>query len=156
MTPHNVGVPLATPFRDDAGMSIEDNKTLVRGFIDALFTDGDLSATDTFLAPSFVNHDPPVGVTPDAEGMRTAGAMFRAAFPDWHSELHALIAEDDIVVERFTASGTQQGELMGVAPTGKHIELQGINIFRVRDGQITERWGRLDELALLQQLGLVG
>jgi len=137
-------------------MTIEDNKTLVRGFIDALFTDGDLSATDTFLAPSFVNHDPPVGVTPDAEGMRTAGAMFRAAFPDWHSELHALIAEDDIVVERFTASGTQQGELMGVAPTGKHIELQGINIFRVRDGQITERWGRLDELALLQQLGLVG
>ena len=137
-------------------MSIEDNKTLVRDFIDALFTDGDLSATDTFLAPSFVNHDPPVGVTPDAEGMRMAGSMFRAAFPDWHSELHALIAEDDIVVERFTASGTQQGELMGVAPTGKHIELQGINIFRVRDGRITERWGRLDELALLQQLGLAG
>ena len=141
---------------DDAGMSIEDNKTLVRDFIDALFTDGDLSATDTFLAPSFVNHDPPVGVTPDAEGMRTAGAMFRKAFPDWHSELHALIAEDDIVVERFTASGTQKGELMGVAPTGRHIELQGINIFRVRDGRITERWGRLDELALLQQLGLAG
>jgi steroid delta-isomerase-like uncharacterized protein len=137
-------------------MSIEDNKTLVRGFIDALFTDGDLSATDTFLAPSFVNHDPPVGVSPDAEGMRMAGSMFRKAFPDWHSELHALIAEDDIVVERFTASGTQQGELMGVPPTGKHIELQGINIFRVRDGQITERWGRLDELALLQQLGLAG
>ena len=45
---------------------------------------------------------------------------------------------------------------MGVAPTGKHIELQGINIFRVRDGQITERWGRLDELALFQQLGLAG
>ena len=64
-----------------------------------------------------------------------AGSMFRAAFPDWHSELHALIAEDDIVVERFTASGTQQGELMGVAPTGKHIELPGINIFRVRDGE---------------------
>ena len=137
-------------------MSIEDNKTLVRDFIDALFTDGDLSATDTFLAPTFVNHDPPVGVTPDAEGMRMAGSMFRTAFPDWHSELHALIAEDDIVVERFTASGTQRGELMGVAPTGKHIELQGINIFRVRDGKITERWGRLDELALLQQLGLAG
>ena len=88
--------------------------------------------------------------------MRTAGAMFRAAFPDWHSELHALVAEDDIVVERFTASGTHRGELMGVAPTGKTVELRGINIFRVRDGKIIERWGRLDELGLLRQLGLAG
>ena len=137
-------------------MSIEDNKSLVRRFIDALFTSGDLSATDTFLAPNFVNHDPPIGLPADAEGMRMAGSLFRAAFPDWHSELHALVAEDDIVVERFTASGTHHGELMGVAPTGKHIELKGINIFRVRDGRITERWGRLDELSLLQQLGLAG
>jgi steroid delta-isomerase-like uncharacterized protein len=137
-------------------MSIEDNKTVVRGFIDALFTDGDLGATDAFLSADFVNHDPPIGLPADAEGMRTAGAMFRDGFPDWHSDLHALIAEDDIVVERFTASGTHRGELMGVAPTGKRVELQGINIFRVHDGRITERWGRLDELGLFQQLGLAG
>ncbi len=137
-------------------MSNQDNKTIVRGFIDALFTDGDLGATDTFLSPDFVNHDPPIGLPPDADGMRTAGAMFREAFPDWHSELHALVAEDDIVVERFTASGTHRGELMGVAPTGKPVELEGINIFRVRDGKITERWGRLDELGLFRQLGLAG
>ncbi len=135
-------------------MSTEDNKAVVRKFIDALFTDGDLGATDLYLAADFVNHDPPVGVGPDAEGMRAAGAMFRAAFPDWHSELHALVAEDDIVVERFTASGTHRGELMGVAPTNKHVELKGINIFRLRDGEITERWGRLDELGLFRQLGL--
>ena len=53
-----------------------------------------------------MNHDPPFGAPPDAEGMRTAGAMFRQAFPDWHSDMHVLVAEDDIVVERFTASGT--------------------------------------------------
>lgn len=137
-------------------MSTEDNKAAVRAFIDALFTDGDLSATDRYLAADFVNHDPPIGVSPDAAGMRTAGAMFRRAFPDWHSEVHALIAEEDIVVERFTASGTHRGELMGVAPTGKRVQLQGINIFCVRDGRITERWGRLDELGLFQQLGLAG
>jgi predicted ester cyclase len=45
---------------------------------------------------------------------------------------------------------------MGVAPTGKLVELRGINIFRVHDGRITERWGRLDELGLFQQLGLAG
>jgi steroid delta-isomerase-like uncharacterized protein len=135
-------------------MSTDDNKATVRRFIDALFTEGDLGAIDEYLADDFFNHDPPVGVSPDGEGMRAAGSMFRAAFPDWHSELHALVAEDDIVVERFTASGTHRGELMGVAATGKVVELRGINIFRVRDGRITERWGRLDELGLFQQLGL--
>jgi steroid delta-isomerase-like uncharacterized protein len=133
----------------------ESNKAVVRDFIDGLFTKGDLGAVDTHLAEDFINHDPPFGVTPDREGMRAAGGLMRAAFPDWHSELHDLIAEDDIVVERFTASGTHRGEVMGVAPTGQPISLPGINIFRLRDGRIVERWGRLDELGLLRQLGVV-
>jgi predicted ester cyclase len=82
--------------------------------------------------------------------------MFRAALPDWHSDLDQLVQEDDIVVERFTASGTHTGaELMGVPATGRTIVLAGINVFRIADGRIVERWGRLDELGLLRQLGLV-
>ena len=133
----------------------DSNKTVVKDFIDGLFTKGDLGAVDTYLAEDFINHDPPFGVTPDREGMRAAGAMMRAAFPDWHSELHELVAEGDIVVERFTASGTQQGEVLGVAPTGHAVALPGINIFRLRDGRIVERWGRLDDLGFLKQLGVV-
>jgi steroid delta-isomerase-like uncharacterized protein len=133
----------------------EQNKTVVREFIDGLFSDGDLGAVDTYLAEDFVNHDPPFGVTPDREGMRTAARMMRAGFPDWRSELHALIAEDDIVVERFTAGGTQRGEVMGVPATGRRASLAGINIFRLRDGVIVERWGRLDDLGFLRQLGVV-
>ncbi|MFE2728279.1 ester cyclase [Kitasatospora sp. NPDC059327] len=135
--------------------TIEQNKQIVTGFIDALFTRGDLSAVDTYLAEDFVNHDPPPGVGPDREGMRAAGAMFRTAFPDWHSDLGLLIGEGDLVVEQFTASGTLRGELMGVAGDGRTVVLKGINIFRVRDGVIVERWGRLDDLGLLRRLGLV-
>jgi steroid delta-isomerase-like uncharacterized protein len=135
--------------------STESNKTVVKDFIDGLFTKGDLGAVDTHLAEDFVNNDPPFGVTPDREGMRAAGSMMRAAFPDWHSALNALIAEGDIVVERFTASGTHRGEAMGIAPTGKTVSLPGINIFRLCDGRIVERWGRLDDLGFLQQLGVV-
>jgi predicted ester cyclase len=81
--------------------------------------------------------------------------MFRSVFPDWHSDLHLLVAEGDIVVELFTASGTHTGsDLMGVAATGQSVRLNGINIFRIEDGRIVERWGRLDDLGLLQQLGL--
>ena len=135
--------------------TISQNKSTVTSFIDALFTKGDLGAVDEFLAEDFVNHDPPVGVTADREGMRQAGAMFRAAFPDWHSDTGILVAEDNLVVEPFTASGTQQGEFFGVPASGRAVSLPGINIWRVRDGRIVERWGRLDELGLLRQLGLV-
>ena len=81
--------------------------------------------------------------------------MFRSVFPDWHSNMHQLVAEDDIVVERFTASGTHTGDdIMGVAPSGATVTLPGINIFRLRDGRIVERWGRLDDLGFLRQLGV--
>ena len=133
---------------------IEQNKHTVTEFIGALFTKGDLGAVDEYLAEDFVDHDPPMGGPANSEGMRQAAAMFRTAFPDWHSDLGFLVAEDDLVTEYFTASGTQQGELFGVPASGRAVTLPGINIFRVRDGRITERWGRLDDLGLMRQLGL--
>ena len=136
--------------------TIEQNKQIVDDFIQGLFTKGDLTAADTYLADDFVNHDPPFGASADREGFRAAGAMFRRAFPDWHSEVHLLIGEDDIVTELFTASGTHRGEMMGAPATGKTAYLKGINIFRVRGGRIVERWGRLDDLGFLQQLGVAG
>ena len=135
--------------------TIEQNKTIVQDFIDALFTKGDLGAVDKYLAENFVDNTPPFGSSADREGMRSAGAMFRAAFPDWHSDVHLLVGEGDIVVELFTASGTHKGEVMGVAPSGHTVTLPGINIFRIADGKIVERWGRLDDLGFLQQLGIV-
>ena len=131
------------------------NKQIVDAFITGLFTHGDLTAVDRYLDPGFVNHDPPMpGLPPGPEGMRQAGEMFRRAFPDWHSEVRHLIAEGDLVAENFTARGTHRESVMGEPPTGREIVLQGINIFRVADGKIVERWGRLDQLGLLQQLGL--
>jgi steroid delta-isomerase-like uncharacterized protein len=136
---------------------LTSNKRLVVAFIQELFTDGDLTAVPRYLDPDFVNHDPPFpGAPAGAEGMRLAAEMFRRALPDWHSELDQMVAEADIVVERFTASGTHTGgELMGVPANGRGIVLAGINIFRIDGDRIVERWGRLDELGLLRQLGLV-
>jgi steroid delta-isomerase-like uncharacterized protein len=134
----------------------EENKSIVAGFIEALFTKGDLDSVDDYLADDFVNNDPPFGASADRDGMRRAGAMFRSAFPDWRSDQHFLVAEGDLVVEVFTASGTHTGvELMGVPASGESVRLPGINVFRVVDGRIVERWGRMDDLGLLRQLGLV-
>jgi steroid delta-isomerase-like uncharacterized protein len=135
---------------DGYGCQQEDRHRVYR----PTFSQGDLAAVDDYLSNEFVNHDPPFGASADREGMRSAGATFRASFPDWHSTLHLLVAEGDLVAEVFTASGTHRGEKMGVAPTGREVSLRGINVFRVRDGRISERWGRLDDLGFLQQLGL--
>jgi predicted ester cyclase len=79
----------------------------VGDFIQALFTKGDLDAVDRYLDPRLINHDLPFPGAPDGpEGIRHAAAIFRAALPDWHSEVQELVAEGDLVVERFTASGT--------------------------------------------------
>jgi steroid delta-isomerase-like uncharacterized protein len=135
---------------------ITRNKQLVHDFIQQLFSKGDLGAVDRYLHPDFVNHDPPFPGAPDGvAGMRQAAAMFHQACPDWHSDLDQLIAEADVVVERFTASGTHNGELMGAPPTGKTVTLRGVNIFRIDGDKIVERWGRLDELGVLRQLDLI-
>lgn len=140
---------------DDDGMTTTTNKQLVEDFINALFTDGDLTAVDRYLDPDFVNHDPPLPGSPDgAAGMRQAAEVFRKAFPDWRSDLQHMIAEDDLVAEHFVAHGTHRGSVMGETPTGQEVALRGVNIFRIAGGKITERWGRLDDLGLLQQLGL--
>lgn len=133
----------------------EENKQIVEAFITDLFTKGDQGAVDRYLDPGFVNHDPPLpGIPQGRDGFRQTGEMMRRAFPDWRSDLLQLIAEDDLVVENFVAHGTHTAALMGETPTGREVFLHGINIFRIAGGKIVERWGRLDQLGLLQQLGL--
>jgi steroid delta-isomerase-like uncharacterized protein len=132
------------------------NKQLVQDFVQDLFTYGDLAAVDRYLTPDFVWHDAPFpGVPEGREGFRAVGQIMRAALPDWHSDLELLVAEDDLVVEVFTARGTHRGELMGVPGTGRTLVLPGINVFRIEGDRIAERWGRVDELGLARQLGLV-
>ncbi len=129
------------------------NKHLVESFIQELFTKGDLTAIDRYLAPGFVNHDPPFPGAPEgAEGLRVAAEVMRAAAPDWHSDIDHLVAEGDLVVEHFHASGTRTGALMGVPADGKALTLRGIQIFRIDGDKIAERWGRLDDVGLQAQL----
>lgn len=131
------------------------NKRLVDDFIQDLFSKGDLDAVDRYLDPNFVNHDAPFPGAPDGpEGMRQAAEIYRRALPDWHSDVERLVAEDDIVVEVFTATGTHQGELFGVPGSGEVLHLRGVNIWRVAGDHIVERWGVLDQLDVLRQLGL--
>src|SRR3954452_9207191 len=111
-------------------MSAEENKAVVRHWIEEAWNRGNLAVIDDLTAPDFVDHHLPPGVPPNAEGHKTWVQMARAGFPDIHLTIDDMIAEGDKVVARMTVSGTQTGEFMGVPPTGKAIHVAGIGISR--------------------------
>jgi steroid delta-isomerase-like uncharacterized protein len=134
----------------------EENKTVVRRFLEEIFTAGNLELVDELFAPDFVLHDP---VLPEEvsgpEGMKRYVSMYRVAYPDTHFTIEDQIAEGDEVVTRWTGQGTHEGELMGIPPTGKQVTVTGIEVDRVSSGKIQETWVNYDALGMMQQLGVV-
>jgi predicted ester cyclase len=83
------------------------------------------------------------------------GQMWHAAFPDEQTVFENQIAEGDKVVSRMTSTATHTGGFQGIPPTGKRIRVTGIWIERIADGWIVERWGEVDMLGVMQQLGVI-
>lgn len=120
----------------------------------AKINDGDLDGgVDQMFAPDAVDHDPAPGQGAGREGFRAFFHTLGAAFPDAHIEPAHMVADDEHVVIAYTLTGTHQGEFQGIAPTGKKIEVRGVQIGRFENGQIVERWGASDELGIMRQLG---
>jgi steroid delta-isomerase-like uncharacterized protein len=133
-------------------MSAEENKALVRRFVEEFWNEGNVSAADELMAIDAEIHMP-TGERVDLDGLKGFGDTFRGSFPDWHSTLEELVAEGDRVAERWTGRGTHRGELQGVPPTGKRVEAPGSVFYRIVGGKIVEFRGQLDMMSLLQQLG---
>jgi predicted ester cyclase len=82
--------------------------------------------------------------------------MYRVAFPDLRMDAVDVISSADKAVARVTATGTQTGEFMGMAPSGRSVSVQLIDIMRFDDaGLVCEHWGVMDTLSMLQQLGAI-
>jgi steroid delta-isomerase-like uncharacterized protein len=114
-----------------------------------------VNVAEEIFADDVVDYAPAIpDQPPGREGEKQALATFRSAFPDLRVTTEDLIAEGDKVVLRWTARGTHEGDLPGVPATGKQATLKGIDILRLADGRIVERWAEYDNLGLLQQLGL--
>ncbi len=136
-------------------MSAEEHKAIVRRVIEEGWNQGNLAVFDEANAPEYVDHAAIPGQGPGAEGYKQAVQMTRAAFPDLHLTIDDMIAEGDQVVTRWTARGTHQGALLGIPPTGKPVTITGIDILRIANGKVVERWAEDNGLALMQQLGVV-
>jgi steroid delta-isomerase-like uncharacterized protein len=137
--------------------SEEQNKQTSQRVTDEAFGKGNLDVVDEAMAEGWVGHDPAM---PDdvrgRSGMREMVAGYRTAFPDLSVRTEASYACGDVVVMRWTATGTQEGDFWGMSPTGKQGTITGISIDRFDpSGMIVETWVQWDALGLLQQLGAV-
>ena len=124
-------------------MSVQENKALVRRYFDALSgKEKPVAVVNQYVADS-------------DEDLKQHIAFFEASFPRYELLAEDLIAEGDQVTVRAVFKGTHQGDLMGIAPTGKQVELPFIIIYRIAGGKIVEHWMSVDQMALMQQLGVV-
>jgi predicted ester cyclase len=127
-------------------MSLDQNRELIRRYSEQIWNEGRTELVEELFAPDFVEHNPdPIPGRPGGrEGVRHDVERVRQGFPDF-SMTFEIVCEDDRAGLYWSGRGTQSS-------TGKRITMSGIQLFRVRDGQITERWGVFDREGIMQQL----
>ncbi|MEA2519192.1 MAG: hypothetical protein QOF49_1272 [Chloroflexota bacterium] len=133
-------------------MTTEDNKAIVRRFIDEIFVQGRTAAVDELLADDFVGHTWPSTGHPK-DDLKAAIGRTSTGLSDPVFDVEDVIAEGDRVAVRLTAAATHTGELMGMPASGKRYSIGEIHIFRVRDGLVAEHWHQFDQMGMMKQLG---
>lgn len=134
-------------------LSVEENKTIANRTVEAINA-GDFSSLKNLITSDAADHAVPPGIPPTREGAIQFLTMFRAAFPDLHYTIEDIFGEGDRVVQRTIATGTMKGNFLGMPATGKRASWTEIHIVRLKDGKIVEHWASVDQLGMLQQLGL--
>lgn len=129
----------------------EENAAIALRWTDDVINANNLTVLDVIAADDITHH---AGTFPDRTGVdgvkEVLGALL-TGFPDVEQTVEAVITQDDMVVTRWSATGTHQGEFQGYAPSGKPVTWSGINIFRIECGRITEEWSEVDGLGRIAQ-----
>ena len=121
-----------------------------------LINAGNIEGFGRHLADDFVEHEETPGLAPTKDGVLSFFRMQLAAFPDLRMNAEDVVVSGDKAVARVRFTGTNRGDFMGMAATGKTVDVQLIDMFRFGDdGLVREHWGVMDALAMMQQLGVV-
>jgi steroid delta-isomerase-like uncharacterized protein len=136
-------------------MSTNDNKSVIRTFIEDVINQGRLERADDLVIEDFVELDPLPGQSQGREGLKEVIGQMRSAFPDILWTVDEMLAEGDKVLTRFTWSGTHQGAFLGVPATGRRITVKGTVIDRLVAGRMADSRILMDTLGMMQQLGVL-
>ena len=135
-------------------MGTEGNKQAARRYYEEVLNAGDVDALDALAVADYDEHDPLPGQRTGLAGLKDRVTTLRDAFGQIFT-VEDVIAEGDKVVVRWTGTGTHRGAFMGIPPTERSFTIAGIDIHGFRDGRMAEHWHVVDQLSLLQQLGLI-
>jgi steroid delta-isomerase-like uncharacterized protein len=144
---------MPTAREESSANSGGDCAVVARRFGEDVWGAGDLEAAEDVLAEDFIEHNPAPGQRPGREGHTQILQLWRTALPDLTLTVDDVFAASDRAALRWTARGTHRADLMGIPATGREVTLTGIDILRVVDGKIVERWAEFSGIELLQQLG---
>jgi len=136
-------------------MSPEQNKATAKRIPLEVFNQKNLPVLDQIVWPDAVDHDVPPGMPETFASTKQFISMLLAAFPDFQYKIDFAVAEGDKVAQRVIASGTMQGDFMGMKASGKHATWTETHIVRLVDGKVAEHWGNIDQVGMLQQLGFM-
>ena len=145
---------MTTSAEPPAAAQLVANKAVIRSFVEA-WNSRDFGRFRTLMAQDAVLRIGGGVVPCHPAGTRAIAEEWTTAFPDWHFDLLALIAEGDRVVAHMPYSGTQREPILGVAPTHRSCSVDEIVIFRVKEGKIAEAWEVYDEAGMWRQLGVL-
>jgi predicted ester cyclase len=134
--------------------SPEENKQIMVRHVEEIWNGKNLDAADELFHPEAVT--PYAPLPPGPQGCKVIAGMFHTAFPDFHMTVEDILAEGDLVGARFRQTGTQQGELFGIPPTGKPVDFEEMAVVQIADGKIVSTWFETDLLTMMQQLGVAG
>lgn len=133
-------------------MSTDENKAIVRRFIDEAFVRGNPDPLDDLVSEDFTPRTWP-SVEPGVESLKQTVTRMASGLSDVRFDVEDIIAEGDRVAVRLTAHAVHKGDFMGVLAAGKGYEISEIHIFRLADGKIAEHWHVADMLGMMRQLG---
>jgi steroid delta-isomerase-like uncharacterized protein len=135
-------------------MRTEENKAVVRRYVEEVWNGHDLDAIDGLVSPKYFNRAPGTAEYRRGGARRAVGWLL-SVFPDHRFDVEDVAADGETVALRGTMTGTHEGELLGIAPTGKRVAAQQSHWFRVEDGKIAEHWAVRDDLVMMRQLGVM-
>lgn len=133
-----------------------DNVATMRRTYD-LINAGDIDGFVELLADDFVEHEEmPPGISQDTAGTKEFFRMTLAGMPDLRMDVQDVVADGNKVVARVKCTGTHAGEFMGIPATGNRVDVALIDIMAFGDdGLVHEHWGVMDNLSMMQQLGVL-
>lgn len=134
-------------------MTTEDNKALVRRYIEEAWNKGNVSIIDDLMSDDYTRHVSGCPAPLTRESHKKRILQIHRALPDVTMTIEDMIAAGDRVVSRVTLRGTQRDTFMGIPATGRQVTVTGIDIARVVGGKLVEHWAEMDTLGLIKQLG---